>query len=209
MNLGTGIIGAAKPAEIAWRTGGHNGAGPVMSWAFNNVPIGAADASRHVLVYAQASNLSGCTINGAAAAALGNDWFILSVPTGTTCNIVVQASFNGTHAAVEVFTLLNLKSATPIENKIVAFSTTNPKSETISVKKGGAVASVAIGGGLGVSMTWSFGGGLQTDHAGSTNESLSIGGGTGRPAATDSAWFVSATRSGTASGYSFFNISFR
>jgi hypothetical protein len=211
MNLGTGIIGGARPAEIVF-THSEQATQSASSYTFSNVPIGTAHASRRLVIWSDRGNTSSVTVNGVAATFITgtNRCYVIDVPTGTTATIVINAASQN-HCALVVFAMYYTKSATPVSGGVVFLTpdTTNPKSTTIGVQKGGVVASFVAGGGLGASMTYSFGGNLVTDLSDSQSENTCIGAGHGAASATDAAWAISVTRSGTNNNFSLQALSFR
>jgi len=210
VNLGTGIIGAAKPASITFIDDYHN-TGSSSSYTFSSIAIGAASAKRWVIVDVNASTVTSVVIGGVTATVItANQVYIANVPTGTSISITVNFAVTAQHCGLMVTVMDNLKSGTPLDSVVFTqTTTTNPKSGTLSVQKGGVVAAFAAGGALGASMTYSFGGALTTDVSNSQSENLCLGAGHALVAATDAALAVNVTRSGTNNNFGFYAYSFR
>jgi hypothetical protein len=135
-----------RPAEITFRTLQRNTADD-PPWNFNNIAVGAAHPSRYALIYAEPTQTTlSLLVNGETATSIFGQasqergWHIHPIPTGTE----VDVSISGTSIAVSgtciLWTILYLKSIVPVDHFAIASSSTNPKSTTISVQKGGVVA---------------------------------------------------------------------
>lgn len=212
------VMALERAVEATYRFAGHD-TDDDPPWEFASVPIGDAHPLRYIVVYVDFVTSTATVVNVDGVAATFIDigastssrlWWIKSIPTGTTCDLQVAASGSlSVHCSVEVWTLLYLKSATPIDTWIHANLTDDPKNDTVSVEKGGAVLGAASGSGIGSTMTFAFGGGLSTAHSGSTVDGASIGAGQASPVVDNAAFSVTADRSGTANNYRFSGLSFR
>jgi len=211
MFIATAAIGGSAPATIQYTYGAQDPAGPVATYTFSGVPIGSAGATRRLLLWCTSGVITSVTVDGNGASFIGGTLggYIISYPSGTTATIAITNSSTQTHCTLIVFALYNVKSATPVGAVLVGASTTNPKSSTIAVTRGGVVSAFSIGGGLGASMTYAFGGNLTTDLSNSQSENTCMGAGHGSAAVTDAAWAINVTRSGTNNNFSFQALSFR
>ena len=116
------------PTGVMTAVQASSGGTAFTSRTYSGISIGTEDATRFVVVMAcHPANSGGsygtltCTIGGVTAPRLGttpstyngNDVFGLSVPTGTTADIVIGGSSSSQHFMISVFSLYNLASTTP------------------------------------------------------------------------------------------------
>lgn len=115
-----------EPIAAVSITNTANGSTPALT--FTGLSIGAADASRIVIVTARSIGGGGATaitLNGTgmtARTAVGQTRiFTLAVAVGTTATFVVTAA---TNCVISVYSMLNAASAVPFDQKSVAANNT-------------------------------------------------------------------------------------
>jgi hypothetical protein len=117
------FISGALPSVTRTATGSQNTAASTHTFA--SLSLGAA-GRRHIVVtvgYFGSVTVTGCTVAGVSATQLAatsvltvkTAIYIVSLPTGTTGNVVVTLSGVGGGCHVGVYALYNLRSATPVD----------------------------------------------------------------------------------------------
>jgi hypothetical protein len=118
-----GIIGGAIPSVILTDTGSLNTA--VSTYTFSSRALGTA-GRRHIVVtvgYYGSANVTGCTVAGVTATQIAatsvltvkTAMYIVSLPTGTSGDVVVTLSGVGAGCHVGVYAAYDLRSATPVD----------------------------------------------------------------------------------------------
>jgi hypothetical protein len=141
------------PATITYQTEIAS-ATNAASYSFISQSIGIASSDRRVLVALASAGgglLSGTslTIGGVSASLAFRatnssnsfiEFWIASVPTGTTADIVASLSGTANRAAIAIWSTTGIQSATPIDT---GSSTSNPLTDTVAASTGGIVAAAA------------------------------------------------------------------
>lgn len=125
--------GGGPPPSYTYNTRSINTANQT-DYTFTNLNIGTADVTRFVVigVIAQGNDITGLTIGGSAATRLAHQYvasgfmeplafYGLLVPSGTTATVVVSVA-SSSNCAVVSYSLYNLDSTTPFDNKNAAHS---------------------------------------------------------------------------------------
>ena len=146
------------------------------SWTFASMDIGAAVASRFVIVgvYAPSTStdssdaISGVTIGGVAANRLAQAttnpgtgeenhqiaFYGLLVPTGVTADIVVSSSVDRASLAVSVWTATGLSSTTPTDIASDVVLSSKTLSAAIDVDEGGFIIGIGMTQNRNETCTW-------------------------------------------------------
>lgn len=179
------------------------------SYTFSSTSIGTADSSRIVAVVVSASGgstagVDSVTIGGVSATVVNSTAFslttvgvaYLSVPTGTTANIVVNLSASRARCSIDVYSVIGA-STTLADNQVTSQTTsTTTVSVTTTIPTGGAaIYSVLTPGGT-ITYSWSS---ATEDYDGTIAGSTSRAGATKVGAATSHTETV--TLSGSKSGF--------
>lgn len=149
------IIGGKIPSCVYTYTNVINAT--ASSFTFNSVPVSTESAKRYVVVGAltQGSIQTGCKINGAAATSVssfGPNFYILSVPTGTTATITITMSASvASIITIAVWALYDITSATPYASST---SVANPAVLDLNIPNRGVVIAESFSGVNGASFTW-------------------------------------------------------
>lgn len=193
---------AAKTPSVSYRNL-YSSTANNASYTFTSCDIGTANASRLIVVQVHGAApigtiaVSSLTIAGTGATGYQNtariyptSLWALSVPTGTTANIVVQFSGSSNNCLIAVYALYDLNSSTPIDTQANTATGSNVVSTTVSARQKGIVIA-GITGNSNATTTWSG----VTERYDQTVETAVRSGGDSTIATTNASYSVQATTS--------------
>lgn len=214
---GFGSGGGPPPAEVLVTDNTFNNAN-TASYSFAGVLFGPEDPDRYIVVafsstQSGARTFSSVTIGGIAATMVNEvhttngtfGMFIAKVPTGTSGTVVVNLNSAATRAALGVWQLTKLLSATPV----TATSVANPLSASVTAQPGGVTIGAAAGYATSAqSFIWT---GLLEDYDATSNESSNYMVRSGASASSPSGGGLTstATPSGVNTNYAMILATFR